>query len=105
LDKDTEHLKIQIIADYHHSTFTAYVSFLFSIIIVWYFTLLTLTFEGFIPFEFSLIFLAAGFIPLLVMPFIVTREYGKKLDKIDKLIQLVNIGESLPSLRELRKKV
>jgi hypothetical protein len=105
LDKDTECLKIQIIADYYHSTFTAYVSFLFSLVIVWYFTLLTLTFEGCVPFEFFLIFLATGFMPLLVMPFIVTRKYGKKLDKIDKLIQLVNKGELLPSLKELRKKM
>lgn len=104
MNRDTEVLKLQILADYYHSEFTSFFSYLFTLIIGFSLFILTVYFEGIIPIELTLIFAVIGFIVFAVGLFLFRREYHKNLDRIDKLIQQVNRGEPLPSLRELRKK-
>jgi len=104
LKRDTEILKIQVLADYYHSRFTSSASYVFGAIIAWIISFAVLFFQhniDIITFYFGIFVGAFGFSVILFRTF---REYHKNLNKIDELIQCVNQGEPLPSLKELRKK-
>lgn len=104
MNRDTEVLKIQILAGYYRSRFTSISSFIFSFAIAFLISIVTLFFQnviGIILYTFGII---AFVIWLQVGLFFAFREYHKNLNRIDKLIQDVNKGEPLLTLKELRKK-
>jgi len=103
-DRDTEVLKIQVLADYYHSKFTSSASYVFGAIIAWAISFAILFFQhniDIITFYSGIFVGAIGFSAIL---FYTYREYHTNLNKIDELIQQVNKGEPLPSLKELKKK-
>jgi len=104
LDRDTEILKLQVLADYYHSRFTSYASFCFGFIIAWFISFATLFFQRNIDAPTYYFGIFVGGIGIAMFLVSTLKEYHKNLNKIDKLIQCINQGEPLPSLEELRKK-
>lgn len=104
MNRDTEILKLQILADYYHSGFTSLASFIFGFAIAWFASIIALFFQNAIDVQTYIFGIIVGFIWLLGGLFFSFREYHKNFGRIDKLIQQVNRGEPLPPLRELRKK-
>lgn len=102
MDRDTEILKIKILADYYHSKYNNSATYIFSITIAFSIALMTLLFQK--KFELENYFIGIGIITafLFILLFIAHRNYMKNLDRIDELLQQVNKGEVLPPLRELR---
>lgn len=104
-NRDTEILKIEILADYYQSKFNSSISFILSVAIGFFITLITLLIQKAIGIEkyiFGIIFTIAliGF-----LLFGASRNYQKNLDNMDELIQQINKGEKpLPPLKQLRKK-
>ena len=104
MNRDTELLKIQVYAGYWHSQFRSRISYVFGAIIAVYVSLMGLFLQKTIDLLTYYLALFVGAPIFLIFLWSVYRDYHRNLDRIDELIQRVNNGESLPSLRELRKK-
>jgi len=102
-NRDTELLKIQILADYYHSRFTTQASFLYGFIIAWAITFIALFYQKNIDIVIYYLSLLLGFISLGAFLYYAFKDYSKKVNNIDGLIAKVNKGETLPSLEELKR--
>jgi hypothetical protein len=105
LNRDTELLKIQILADYYHNHFTTNLSFLLSGFLTFAAALFVLVFEGRLTLEGYYIYLIVIVVPLGFWIYSTRKTYSKNLDSIDGLLEQVENNEPLPSLEELKKKV
>jgi hypothetical protein len=103
MNRDTELLKIQILADYYHSRFTTQASFLYGFIIAWGITFIALFYQKNIDMVIYTFSLSVGFIALGYFLYYAFKDYSKKLNSVDELIAEVNKGEVLPSLEELKR--
>jgi hypothetical protein len=105
LNRDTELLKIQILADYYHNHFTTNLTFLLSGFLTLAGAVFVLVFEGHLTplgYYISLIIIV---IPISFWIYSTGKTYSKNLNRIDSLLEQVENNEPLPSLKELRKKV
>jgi signal transduction histidine kinase len=101
--KDTDLLKIQVYVGYCHSVFRSRVSYVFGAIIAVVVSLMGLILQKTIDiytYFFSLIVAGLVFVPLLLF---VYRDYRKNLSKVDKMIERVNKGDLLPSVKDMIK--
>jgi hypothetical protein len=106
MERDTDLLKLQILADYYHTRFNLVSSFALGLIIAMIVALYTLVMQNVISlfvYSLSLLFL---YLFALATAAYMLREYHRTLDGIDELIKRVNKNrfEPLPSIRELRTK-
>jgi hypothetical protein len=102
-NRDTELLKIQILADYYHSRFTTQASFLYGFIIAWGITFVALFYQKNIDMVIYTFSLLLGYTALGAFLYYAFKDYSKKLNSIDGLIVEVNKGVVLPSLKELKR--
>jgi HAMP domain-containing protein len=73
------------------------------LLIAWTVTFVTLVFQKSIDVATYFFALSVGFLLVAVVLLFAFREYSKNLNSIDDLIENVNKGKPLPSLRELKK--
>jgi hypothetical protein len=106
MERDTDLLKLQILADYYHTRFNLVGSFSLGLIIAMTVALYTLVMQNAI--SLFVYFLSLFFLFLFALAAVsyMLREYHRTLDGIDELIKGVNKNrfEPLPSIRELRTK-
>lgn len=103
LNRDTEIAKIRIVASYFHGRFRIWASYYASAFIALVILLATLFFGEKITWEF---YTATGAFLLLIFGYLfasVKRDYDASLGKVQEMIDLVNKGELLAGLKELRK--
>jgi len=103
LNRDTEIAKVQIIADYFHGQFTVWASYYTGAFIIVIVFLATLFFEGKLNWSY---YTAGAVFSLLIFGFLFAsakRNYDASLDGVQKMIGLVEKGEPLPALPELKK--
>lgn len=104
MDKDVELLKIQVYADYCHSFYTGAVllsmSAMLSFSIAWMVLFVEIGMNPVGYFLFLFLFVG-GFGGLGIWYYY---RYRKRLERIDKLIERLNKGEPLPSIKDLMKK-
>lgn len=101
--RDVEVLKIQILADRYHSSFTAKASFCFGLIITWSLLFVSLHYQKLIDIiSYTIVqFIGVGISALFLLS--TYKEYKGRLNGLSELIEQVNKGKSLPSLKELLK--
>jgi len=103
MNRDTELLKIQVYADYCHSTFTSYVSFIFGGIIAFYVTIMGLFLQKTIDLTTYTLVAIVVVVPFLIFMWVAYGGYHSCLNRVDELIEKVNKGEPLPSIKDIRK--
>ena len=103
MNRDVELLKVQILADYYHTQFNLVLSFLLTGVIALAIALMTLVYEGHINLLVYYILLVCIAVPFSYGLRTISKDYSENLDKIDDLLKQVEIGEPLPSLKELKK--
>ena len=101
---ETEVLKIQILASNYNSSYTIVVSAVFGFAFALLIAFVTLFFQNAIDLSLYYVGIIAVIVWFAILLPYASKIYSKNLDRIDKLIEQVNKGEPLPSLRELRKK-
>jgi len=104
MNRDVELLKVQILADYYHTQFNLVLSFLLTGVITLAIALMTLVYEGHINLLIYYILLACIAVLFSYELHTISKDYSENLDKIDDLLKQVEVGESLPSLKDLKKK-
>lgn len=105
MERDTDLLKLQILADYYHSRFNLSGSFIFGLVIALTVALYTLVMQNAIDLLVYTLSLFLVYAFTLVILVYMLRTYHSYLDRIDELIKSMNKNrfEPLPSIRELRK--
>jgi Ca2+/Na+ antiporter len=103
LNRDAELLKIQILADYYHNKFTLMLSFLMTGLIGFAIAVLTLVFEGRITLVGYYLYLVVIFVPFSYWIYTNGKEYSENLNNVEGLLEQVDNGVALPSIRELKK--
>jgi hypothetical protein len=103
LNRDIELLKIQVYADYCHTTFTFRTSVLVSGFVGLLLVILGLTYQGLMLLYVYYLTSAATLIVFYANLATVFRNYHNSLDQIQAFMNQLEIGESLPALREMRK--
>jgi hypothetical protein len=101
--RDTDLLKVQVLTDYSHSRLNLALTLIFTIWIALITVFVTLVLEGhinYIEYDVAVLLISA---PLIYWEYATRESYYRSLDKISGLIEIVENGESLPSLSELRK--
>ena len=102
-NRDTDLLKVQILADYSHLRFNLALSVIFMIWIALIIVFVTLVLEGrinYIEYDIAVWLIA---IPFIYLEYTRRESYYRDLDKISILLEQVENGESLLTLSELRK--
>lgn len=104
MERDTDLLKIQILADYYHARFNLVGSFIVGFVIALTVALYTLVMQNIIDMLVYSITLLFVYIMIMVSLAYVFRAYHGYLERIDELIQSINKDrfEPLPSIHELR---
>ena len=103
MDRDAELLKVQVVADYCHTNFTFFTTLTISGFFGFNVLILGLTIQNLIdPVKF-LIAIIIVFVVTVVSFRIVLNEYHHSLDKIQGFFTQIEKGESLPTLKEMRK--
>jgi hypothetical protein len=105
LNRDTELLKIQILADYYHSQYTTNLSFYLTGFLTMAAAVFVLVVEGHISPILYWIYLFVIALPFGYWSYSTRKTYSKNLNGIDGLIEQVENNKPLPSLKELKKKV
>jgi hypothetical protein len=103
MDRDTELLKIQVYAGYCHSDFRGRVSYVFSALIAALVLLTGLVYQELIDRVTYGIAMPVATLIFLYMLYFVYKGYTKDLCKIDNMIERVNKGNSLPSVKDMIK--
>ena len=103
MNRDVELLKVQILADYYHNQANLGLSLLITGSIALTIALMTLLYEGHINLLIYSISLGIIMIVFGYWSRKTNNRYSEDLDKIDDLLKQVEIGEPLPSLKELKK--
>ena len=104
MDKDVELLKIQVYVDYCHSHYNGLIMLLMSITFSFFLTFTVLLIERLIyplTFLFFVLLFILMFGGLGIRTFSV---YIKHLEGVDKMIEMINEGEPLPSIKKLIRK-
>ena len=104
MNRDVELLKVQILADYYHTQSNLTLSFLLTCLIALTIAFMTLLIEGHINLLTYYILLAVIVILFYYWLRKTNNRYSKNLDKIGDLLKQIEIGEPLPSLKELKEK-
>lgn len=106
MERDTDLLKLQILADYYHSVYVTYASFIFGFVIAWAVALITLFWQNAFNLLTYWIALFSGYAALIAFLLYVQKVYHDNLDRIDELIQSINKDrfEPLPLIRELKRR-
>lgn len=103
MNRDTELLKIQVYADYCHTTFTFITSALVSVFVGLLLVFLGLAYQGVILW-FVYYPASAGIVIMFYVNLTsVFKDYHNSLDEIQAFINQVENNESLPTLKEMRK--
>ena len=104
MDKDIELLKIQVYADYCHSFYNGLIVLLMSGMFSFFLTFTVLFIEGIIYFTIYLFFVFFSILGFGGLGICFFSIYSKRLERVDRLIEMMNKGEPLPSIKELMKK-
>ena len=102
-NKDSDLLKIQILADYYQASFSFLGSIVSGTLIGLLVVAITLRFENVFSDISYYVFLGVIFSFFLFYGIRTYRSYHSDLEKIDKLFIRVQNGETLPSITELWK--
>lgn len=103
MNRDTELLKIQVYADYCHTTFTFRTSVLVSTYVGLLLAILVLAYQGLILWAVYYSASAAILITSYANLTSVFKDYHNSLDQIQVFINQVEGNQSLPTLKEMRK--
>jgi len=103
LNRDTELLKIQVYADYCHTTFTFRASVIVSGYIGLLLTILVMAYQGLIGWIVYYLIAAAIIIIFSVNLASIFKDYHNSLDQIQTLLNKLENSEPLPTLKEMRK--
>ena len=104
MDKDAELLKIQVYADYCHTSFTFFSSIIITASVGLLLVALPLLYQGSISWLTYYVWIAIVGIGFSVLLINTLKEYHKDLDKIEDFLKKVEKKEPLPMLNEMRKK-
>ena len=102
-NKDSDLLKIQILADYYQASFSFLGSIISGALIGLLVLAVTLRFENVFGDISYYVFIGAIMLVFLFFGTRTIRSYHSDLEKIDNLFIRVQNGETLPSITELRK--
>ncbi|MGA3290513.1 MAG: hypothetical protein ABSD42_09780 [Candidatus Bathyarchaeia archaeon] len=103
MDKEAELLKIQIYADYLHTQYNSYFSFLFGFVIAGIIFSLTALSEHLISFESNLEVVIAILTVFLAIGIYANTIYGKEIMEIFDMVDALVEKNELPNLEKLRK--
>jgi hypothetical protein len=102
MERDTELLKIQTYADYCNSRFTIDASYVLSVVVAYYITILGLNIQKvFSPPELYYLFLIVPFPFFAYMLHKAYRNHVRNMSRVDELIKKLNVMESIPTVNDL----
>jgi len=103
MNRDTELLKIQVYASYCHSTFRGRVAFVFGLIVAYCTSLLVLNLQKTMDLTTYFVSMFMAFPVLALFLWTTYSRYQRRLNRVNELIEMVNKGESLPSIEDMIK--
>ena len=103
MNRDTELLKIQVYAGYCHSDFRGRISYVFSALIAALVLFTSLVYQELFDRVTYTIAMFVAMLFFLYLLYFVYKGYTEDLGKIDNMIERVNRGDSLPSVKDMIK--
>jgi hypothetical protein len=101
--RDTELLKIQAYIDFCNTEFSIGSSYSLGVIVAYVISVMVLYLQHSIDQTTYYVLLALGTIVFVPLVIYVYRIYSKRLSRVDKLIEKLNKGEPIPSIRDMIK--